>query len=282
MSKEVAKAKEAGLPAHLQGGKTTKVGNIDSSDLIIPRIKLLQSVSPELVEFDNTKQGNFWHTVASEMLGKELRAVPIIVRKSYVLWAPRGDDRGILARANDGLNWDNAGMEFTVKPKNSPHDVTYKLGKTVHEKTGDGPALSEFGSSIPGDPNSAPAAALTYQFLWYLLDYPELSPVIIINTRSSVRPAKALISKIDLRPVDHFAQVYKIGVTAETNDANEAYFNYNYISDGYADEETFAITKALYERFSEADWKANDESEEADKKESSNAAFKEGGGSGKF
>jgi hypothetical protein len=262
MSKtELKTTNESSLPAHLQGGKTTKLGNIDSTDLIIPRVKLLQAISPELDTFDAAKKGEFWHTIASQSLGNEIRGVPILLRKSYVLWAPRNDDRGILARANDGLNWDLPGAEFKVKPKNSPHEVTYKLGKTVHERTDGGPALSEFGSSVPGDPRSAPAAALTYQFLWFFPDFPELSPAIILNTRSSVKPAQNLISKVDMRPVDHFAQQYRIGIVQESGDEGP-YYNYAYHSDGYADEQTYNTTKALFEKFNVADWRANDENEE--------------------
>lgn len=266
MSKnEVATKADSALPAHLQGGKQVKVGNVDSTDLIIPRVKLLQAISPEITEHDyeGAKSGNFWHTVAGENLGNKLRGIPIVVRKSFVLWAPRGDERGILARADDGLNWDNAGMEFTVKPKGSPHEVTYKLGKTVHEKTGDGPALSEFGSSIPGDPRSKPAASLTYQMLWFFPDLPDMSPAIVINTRSSVKPAQSLLSKIDLRPVDHYGQVFTIGITQEKG-AEGPFFNYAYTSDGYASEEEYATAKLMYERFGDSEWQANDQGEDTD------------------
>lgn len=264
MSKtEVAETNKSALPAHLQGGKQSKLGNVDSTDLIIPRVKLLQAISPEVTENDNAKAGQFWHTIAGESMGNKMRGIPIILRKSYVLWAPRGDERGILARANDGLNWDNAGMEFTVKPKNSPHNVTYKLGATVHEKTGDGPALSEFGSSIPGDPKSPPAAALTYQFLWFFPDHAELSPAIVINTRSSVKPAQNLISKIDLRPVDHYGQVYEIGIIQEKG-AEGPFFNYSYTSAGYASEEEFEMAKMMYDKFATAEWRANEEHGDTD------------------
>jgi hypothetical protein len=261
MAKDVAAAPKSALPAHLQGGKQNKFGNTDRTDMIIPRVKLLQAISPEVEEQDAAKAGQFWHTIAAENLGPTLRGVPIICRKSYVLWSPRGDDRGVLARANDGIHWDNADMEFTVKPKNSPNPVTYKLGKTVHDKIGDTPALSEFGSSIPGDKNSPPAAALTYQLLWYFPDHPELSPAIIINTRSGVKPAKGLISRVDMMPVDSYGQLYDIGVNKVPFE-DGYFYNYKYTAAGYADEALYAVTKAMYDTFATGDWKANDESED--------------------
>jgi len=261
---EVAKPSNSALPDFLKGGKTTTVGNVDSSDLIIPRVKLLQGLSPEIIDgIDGAKVGHFWHTIAGETLGNKLKGVPLLLRKTYVLWAPRDDERGVLARALDGLHWDNAGMEFTVKPKKSPHNVTYKLGKTVHECVGDGPALSEFGSSIPGDPKSPPAASLTYELLWYFPDFEELSPAIILNARSGVKPAQNLISKIDMRPTDHYAQMYEIGVSQEKA-ADGPFFNYTYTSAGYVEEELFHTTKMLYEKFSKTAWRANEESNDTD------------------
>jgi hypothetical protein len=241
------------VPAHLQQYQKTRIGNIDSSDRIIPRIKLMQAISPELQDFEDAKAGQFWHTVAQENLGPTLKAIPIIIRKSYVLWAPRNDDRGILARAMDGVHWDPADAEFRVKPKGSPTEVVYKTAKTVAESK-----LDQFGTSIPGDPNSAPAASLTYNMMWYLPDYPELSPSIIINTRSSIKPMQQLLSRIDSKPVPHFCQMYDIG-SVQQKGAEGPYFNFTYTGSGFADEGQAKICSDLFEQFSQGSWVANDE-----------------------
>ena len=252
---EVTKA-QSGVPAHLAGYAKAKIGNIDSSDRIIPRVKLIQAISPELMDFPEAKAGQFWHTVAQENLGPTIKAIPIIIRKSYVLWAPRGDDRGILARAMDGIHWEPANAEFTVKPKGSPNNVTYKTANTVAES-----GLDQFGTSIPGDANSPPAASLTYNMMWYMVDYPELSPAVIINTRSSVKPMQQLLSRIDSKPVAHYVQMYDIG-SVQQKGAEGPYFNFSYTGLGFADKEQASVASSLYERFGEGGWVANDESED--------------------
>lgn len=249
---EVAKTQQ-GIPAHLAQYQKAKIGNVDSSDRIIPRIKLIQAISPELQDFETAKAGQFWHTIAQENLGPTLRAIPIIIQKSYVLWAPRHDDRGILARAMDGIHWDPADAEFTVKPKGSVNSITYRTKKTVAESK-----LDQFGTSIPGDSNSPPAASLTYNMMWHLLDYPELSPSIIINTRSAVKPMQQLLSRIDSKPVPHYCQVYEIG-SVQQKGAEGPYFNFNYTGSGFADEDQAAFCAALYEQFGKGGWIANDE-----------------------
>jgi hypothetical protein len=258
-TKEVAVAPEKNaLPAHLAQYQKQAIGNIDRTDLVVPRIKLLQGTSPELDEFPETaRKGQFWHSVLAEPLGAKLMGVPIVVRKSYVLWAPRNDDRGILARARDGVHWDQPGAEFSFIPKGTDKQVTYKLARTVVES-----GLAEFGSSIPGNPNSVPAASLTYDTLWFFPELEQVGPAIIINTRSSIKPMQTLLSKIDAKPVPHFVQLYEIGSTVvQGNDG--PYYNYTYTGAGFADQETCEITSAMYDRFKEADWAANDEGDDA-------------------
>jgi hypothetical protein len=245
-----------GLPSHLAQYKKASIGNVDSSDRIIPRIKLIQAISPELESFDSAKAGQFWHTIAQENLGPSLKAIPIVIRKSFILWAPRSDDRGILARAMDGIHWDPPNAEFTVKPKGSPQQVTYRTRNTVAES-----GLDQFGTSIPGDPNSPPAASLTYNMMWLLVDYPELSPSIIINTRSSIKPMQQLLSRIDSKPVPHYCQVYEIG-TVQQRGAEGPYFNFTYTGQGFADQQQATYASALYEQFGKGGWVANDEAED--------------------
>lgn len=263
MANDVTSRRE-NLPVHLAQYTKAKIGNVDASDRIIPRVKLLQALSPELETFNDAKAGRFWHTIANQMIGDKLLGVPIVIRKSYILWAPRNDDRGILARAMDGVHWDQPDAEFTVKPKRSPNSVTYRMAPTVAES-----GLAEFGSSVPGDTNSVPAASLTYNMLWY---FPELagsdiSPLaVIINTRSAVKPMKQLLAKIDTKPVAHYCQLYDIGIVQQKG-AEGPYFNYTYNGAGYADEATCDVTNGLYERYADTEWQANDE--EADTAEES-------------
>ena len=244
------------LPAHLQAGKKSTLGNLDQSDLIMPRVKLLQAISPECETHNAAKPGVFWHTTADASMGETLRFVPLVIRKSYVLWAPRGDDRGILARADDGVHWDKQ-ETFEVKPKGSSKKVRWTTSDTVANS-----GLDKFGSSVPEDSDSPPAASLQYNLLAYFPDFPDLSPAIVLNTRSAVKKARALISKIEMRPVDHFGQRFVMNVVKESAREGD-FFNFNYNADGYVDEhDEYELYKSLYERFSDAKFRAADETEE--------------------
>ena len=112
---------------------------------------------------------------------------------------------------------------------------------------------------IPGDEKSRPAASLTYRIMFLFPDYLDLSPAIIINTRSSIKPAKQLISKIEMRDVDHYYQMYEMTTTDEKGDEGP-YKGYAYRAAGFVeDPELAAKSKAMYDKFKALDWRTNDE-----------------------
>jgi len=163
---ELAPVGGAALPAYLQN--TTKGSHLqgkDSGDFIVPRIKLLQGISPEVEAFEEAKSGEFWLNVLDISLGASLRFIPVNNRKRYLLLPPIGDDRGVLARADDGKTWNTKG-EWDVKLKNIKKPVTWVIDDPDVRKSG----LAEFGSSNPEDPDSNPAATLFYEYLVWLPD----------------------------------------------------------------------------------------------------------------
>lgn len=252
------------VPAFAQADRKSKakIGNMDSTDLIIPRVKLLQAISPEVKdEKEGAKDGQFWHTIAEQSLGGQLRIVPILVKKTTVLWAPRGDDRGILARSSDNVHWDKdyENLEFEVQFKGQPKRKIYTRGSVAES------GLAEFGSSVPGDKRSPPVASLTYTWLFALLDFPELSPVAVINTRSSLAAGRSLYNKIELRPAQPYAQIYTL-FKVDDGTSDEPFNNYGYVGAGYIeDEATFNAFKELHDRFSSEDtaWRVNEDTDDS-------------------
>lgn len=243
------------VPDYLRGEKKTeRIGNIDRSDLVIPRIKLLSAVNPEIEEFDNAKAGEFWHSTLKESMGKELIGIPILIRKTYVLWAPRGDDRGILARSRDGIYWDPPEGKFEVKFSKNPRTYIWVLKPTVAESR-----LDQFGTQRDDDENSPPAAALTYEMLWLFPNRMDLGPSIILNARGSVKSCQDLLSMIDVKPFDHYRQLYSIGVKSSKGPENNMYFNYDYRGLGYADESDSEIAKSLFKQYQDIAFHASDE-----------------------
>ncbi len=244
------------LPAYLQGVKASGMESMNSNDFMLPRVKLTQALSDEVINKIGTAvAGTFFHSNTEESLGTSIRFIIAQDKRKYLLMPPMGDDRGVLARAEDGVHWIPANAEFDVKLKGKKEKVTWKTATTVAES-----GLDKFGSSDPDDPDSKPAAVLVYEYLIHLVDYPELSPVVLSLARSQIKKAKKqLHGKIEMRAnagIPMQAQIYKATVVNEQG-AEGTYFNYQFSSDGTADEATYKAVMGMKERLS--DYKTADE-----------------------
>lgn len=245
MAKDTAVAKPEPLalvPEHMRGmaGLGTEGINVFEDGLSI--IRLLQALSPE-VQQQGEKAGTFWHTVAEENLGESLRVIPIWIDQSYVLWRPREDSGGILARAVDGIHWTPDRGQFDVKLK-SGKQVRWRLAPTVAES-----GLDAWGSSDPDDPNSQPAATRMINVVVALPDFPKLSPVLLPMQRSQIRVARKFLGKIRMSDAPSFGQRFVVGTKLESGKKG-TYYNFTFTQDGFVmDADEFTACKGFYEQF---------------------------------
>lgn len=226
------------LPAYLQNNQVVNDDNFDQSDVVIPRIKLLQGLSTEVEQYDEAKSGEFWHTGLDISLGKSFRFIVGDRRKKFLLQAPIQDGQGLLARADDAQTWDRTGS-WNVKIKGVKNPVVWEITTTDVEESG----LTKWGTSIPDDEDSPPAATLFYDYLVELPDYPELGPAVVSLARSQIKKAKkGLNDKIAMqanngRPMQ--ALIFEANSVEETSDGQD-YKNWMFKSAGFVqDEATF-------------------------------------------
>lgn len=247
---EIVENKDSELPAYLQGmeGAAVDDSNFDQSDIVVPRIKLLQGLSNECEVFDDAKAGRFWNTGMDESLGEEIRFVIASRKKKYLLVAPLEDGQGILARAEDFVTWDRTGM-WEVKIKDVKQPVTWAIEHLNVVASG----LDKWGTYNPNDENSPPAATLFYEYLVLMVDESgnvlKTPPAVISLTRSQIRKAKkGLNDKIKLqadmgRPMQ--ALIFKAGAIKDNNSDGQDFKNWQFTSDGFAPEATFHAANQL-------------------------------------
>ena len=228
----------ATVPEYLKGIEVpVDDSNFDSSDIILPQIKLLQGVSDQIAEFDTAVIGDFWHTGLDESLSDSIDFVIINRRKKYLLLPPQGDNQGILARSDDNVTWDTMGKWDVQIDKRTT--VTW----TIEDLNVDRSGLGKWGSSFPGDPNSPPAATQFYEYMVLLKNRLEIGPCILSLARSQIATAKkGLNTKISMnlsmnRPLQCI--LYKATSRTVTNSSGQDYKNFVFIGGGFADEHLY-------------------------------------------
>lgn len=240
---ELVKAAASDVPSYMQSGvKSSFAGKMRSEDMQVPRIRLLQAISPEIEGFKGiATAGEFWHNGDNVAIGKEISFFVLSQKYRYVLYAPRGDDRLVLARADDGVNWDKPNTEFEVKLKGIPKPIKWNTGANVAAG-----GLAKFGTSIPGDDDSQPAATLIYDYVIWI---PALgmSPAVMSLTRSQIKRAKGMNFALSDAALPE-ALRFVANITKEEG-AEGPYFNYQFRRAGMATDEEFEISHKMAERF---------------------------------
>lgn len=230
---------DGNLPDYLRKlkGNVRSNDNFDSTDVTIPRVKLIQALSKEIENYNEAKPGTFWHTGMDLPLGTEFDFVVVSRRKKYLLVAPLEDGQGILARSDDFINWTPSRGKFEVKMKGRKTPVVWELKPTVAES-----GLDKWGTFNPDDENSPPAATMFYEYLVLLLDHLDLGPVVLSLTRSQIKKAKkGLNDKIQMhesagRPMQSLRFTARV-VREESQQGT--YFNIQFVSAGFVPEEIF-------------------------------------------
>lgn len=243
-------------PDYLTGEKVTGMEALSGSDFKIPRIKHLQPLTPEITSFPGKAiPGEFWHTGANKSLGNEFNFVPCLISKRVIIWHP---DRGVgmLAFSRDGLHWDQGGNQVhEVKIKNVPKPVKWNTGKDVASSK-----LLDWGTFNPDDPDSGPAATLSYEYLCYLPDYPELSPVVMGLYKTAINNGKQLNTSILMtrRP----PQSLLVRCFAEEKHEGENTWHVpKFETQGYIPKELYEICKNIAEK--QASYQTTYDQEEA-------------------
>lgn len=237
------------VPSFMKDAVGRGTENFETGSYEFPRIKLLQGISEELQTYDGVKSGEFFHTLAESSLGQQVAIVPLHISTRYVLWAPRKpiDAGGILARADDGVHWNPANAEFTVKVDKRGNTATWNTRNTVAES-----GLDQWGTFDPSDPKSPPAATQVYMMVVALPDFPDLSPVALLLQRASIKPARALRGKLKFSRAPIYGTRFVMSSFVD-GDTDQLFNNYRFTAAGFVeDEDEYKFYEQMYENFEKA------------------------------
>jgi hypothetical protein len=170
-------------------------------DLILPRLALLQPLSPEVVD-QGQKAGTLHLTLSNRNFGPTVTITPILHFRSRVKWFPKDDGGGQDCASND------------AKVPRDPNKYSATCAACEH---------SQWTKDKKGN-DAGPACTLYENFICLIND--EVEPVIIPMGVTKAKPARKFFSMAALKGGDMFDHQYKLGVVQEKNSKGQSYFNY--------------------------------------------------------
>tara|TARA_R100001015_G_C4612282_1_gene167786 strand:- start:254 stop:1021 length:768 start_codon:yes stop_codon:yes gene_type:complete len=105
--------------------------DMGSEDLQLPRLKLLQAMSPEIENDDNLKAGKIYNSVTGDAWKSEegVKVIPCVYHKTFVEWAPLGSGtKGPVA-----VHQDRSVMDNTMRGEDNKYYTNDNSGNYIEE-----------------------------------------------------------------------------------------------------------------------------------------------------
>ena len=193
-----------------------------ADDVSIPRVRLVQSLSPD--RKNGAEEGDVINSLTkAKYNGKAF--VPVFKFNSNVEWAPRSDGGGIVCQARDGKNAVTSAGEV-------------RTCATCRR--------CEF-QNIPGQKSKAPDCTKYINFFGFFEE--DMSPIILSFSKTSYNEGKRLYSIMKLSMQNMWNNSYKIDSKVKSSGANEWYILTGTVNEPTS-EETRKLAANLYKMYS--------------------------------
>ena len=191
--------------------------NVGTDDMIIPRIELIQALSPVRKKSDpayieGAEEGMLYNNVTRALYGTEVTVVPVYYTKQFLVWKDRKAGGG-------GSN----GFRGAFASKELADRAIVELAEEALE-------VSD-----------------TAQHFVLVRNGEDWQEAVISMAKSKVKVSKRWNSLMRLSNTDSFSRAYKLSATTETNARNESYFNFNVAALGFVNKELYERAEKLYE-----------------------------------
>jgi hypothetical protein len=148
--------------------------NVNSSDFLVPRIKILQALSPQVNKqnakyIDGAVAGTIYQSGVDQLLGDKIMFIPAIFKKSYIIWNPRDSVQGIHSILSHD-EFKKISHEFELNDKN-------KLIKKLSDK-----------------PKDFLTAEETFEFFGFIIKDGSILQCVISFTSTQIKNCRKLLS----------------------------------------------------------------------------------------
>lgn len=219
------------VPAWLaeQTGPVDGFDNVESDDLIVPRIEMCQPMSPAVVDDEIANAGDMLNSVSKAMLapnGEALAIVPILFSKSAARWESKEPGSPMLCRSFDSKNASMPGGE------DMNGNQTTACAECVHKEW-------------DRDEDKPPVCTEFKNFLCVLPDFGN-EQIMLSFKSTGIKDAKRLATTLKATGHDMYAHRIELTARKDKNDAG-TFYNFDFAPAGFVDEDTFALCKRIHD-----------------------------------
>lgn len=211
---EVLDPRQANVPDYIRKGEGRGNENVEMADVVIPRIEIIQALSPALKANDpdyieGAKQGDLYNSVTRELYGPSVTVVPVFFKKQYLCWKDRKKGGGF------------GGAFDTIA------DAVARI------KEEDEPELWE-------------PTETAQQLVLVLRQDGGIDEAVVSMNRTKLKVSRQWNSLIRLNQNDRFSRIYNLFTVDERNANGDEYKNFAVMSGGFPNETAYRKAESLY------------------------------------
>lgn len=214
---------QAQMPDYLrenQQGQARGSENVATEDLVIPRLEVLQDLSPQVDKSEpkyikGAEPGLLMNSVTNRIYGNRVAVVPVYFQKSFLLWRDRDAGGGFL-----GAFPDPAAAEERKKQEKDSQNLQI-IDTPIH------------------------------YCLLVDADHGTVEEIVIAMPRTKAKVSRQWNSMVRLAGGDRFSRVYLIGTAKEKNKKGQ-FYNYTITQSGFPMKRLFEAAEKMYASFTAA------------------------------
>jgi len=214
------------LPDHIKQGTARGSENVGQEDLVIPRLEIVQALSPAVTEghadfVQGAKVGDMINSVTNQIYGREVFVVPVHYSKQYLVWIKRTAGGGFRGAFPNPALADDRMAEVLKEDKKDAENV-----------------------EVIDTP--------THLCLIINREAGSAEEIILSMPRTKAKISRSWNSMVRLTNQDRFARVYRVASQSETN-AKGTFWNFAIAQSGFPVEALYKKAEKLFEQISKGD-----------------------------
>jgi len=210
------------MPEYLRAKQGSARGqeNVQAEDLVIPRLEVIQDLSPCRKKSDpnyieGAEEGLLYNNVTRELYGKDVLVIPVGFVKEYLLWKDRKLGGGFGGAFPTQQEAESARQNLTDEKGNSCAD-DYEVVDT------------------------------NQQFCLLVKPDGGIEEIVVSMAKSKAKISRKWNSLIRIANTDSFGRVYQLSAVEDTNKQNQSFYNLSVKPAGYPSAEAYARAERMY------------------------------------
>lgn len=209
---ELTFAQEA--PSYMSQGTTRGSEEVKSTDIVLPRLEIVQALSPIKESNDAAKEGYLFNSVTQEVIGENAYFVPVYYRMEYLVWKDQDEGGGFFGSFNSQKEAEERKDQAVSEGENPLHiqivDTPVQYGIRIHE-----------------DGNT--------------------EQIVISMAKTKSKVSRKWNAMIQIAGGDRFSRVYKLSTFRDENKKGQKFYNFVVQPAGYTPERVYKEAEKMYD-----------------------------------